>query len=264
MAKLKLKKTKSPKIIAIANQKGGVGKTNVAFNLAGALAESGQKLLLIDMDQQANLSSAFLNKIYELEFTITNLFLDDEIDLSKVIYKTPFKNIDIVPSNIEMSKIDLQLAGEPDAQYFLADKLEGLYHEYDFIIIDCPPNLGLATRIGLVAANKVIIPLECQEWAVKGTVYLRGAITKIKKRANPNLEIMGYLINKYVSRRKLEDVYHENILENFKDKVFNVELKNSVKYAEAVTFRKPITSYLPSSEQAECYRKLTQEIINHG
>jgi len=264
MDKTNIQKLKASKVIAIANQKGGVGKTNVTFNIAGALAECGQKLLLIDLDQQGNLSSAFLNKIYDLEFSITNLFLDDEIDLSKVIHKTSFENIDIVPSNIEMSKIDLQLAGEPDAQYLLADKLKELDHDYDFIIIDCPPNLGLATRIGLVAANKVIIPLECQEWAVKGTAYLRGAITKIKKRANPNLEIMGYLINKYVSRRKLEDVYHENILENFKDKVFNVELKNSVKYAEAVTFRKPITSYLPSSEQAECYRKLAQEIINYG
>lgn len=263
MDKTNIQKLKTFKVIAIANQKGGVGKTNITFNIAGALAESGQKLLLIDLDQQGNLSSAFLNKIYDLEFSITNLFLDDEIDLSKVIHKTSFGNIDIVPSNIEMSKIDLQLAGEPDAQYLLADKLKELDHGYDFIIIDCPPNLGLATRIGLVAANKVIIPLECQEWAVKGTAYLRGAITKIKKRANPNLEIMGYLINKYVSRRKLEDVYHENILGNFKDKVFNVELKNSVKYAEAVTFRKPITSYLPSSEQAECYRKLAQEIISY-
>ena len=264
MYKTNIQKLKAHKIIAIANQKGGVGKTNVTFNIAGALAECGQKLLLIDLDQQGNLSSAFLNKIYDLKFTITNLFLDDKIDISKVIYETSFENINIVPSNIEMSKIDLQLAGEPDAQYLLADKLEELNYDYDFIIIDCPPNLGLATRIGLVAANKVIIPLECQEWAIKGTAYLRGAITKIKKRANPNLEIMGYLINKYVGRRKLEEVYHENILSNFKDKVFKIELKNSVKYAEAVTFRKPITSYLPSSEQAECYRKLAQEIINHG
>ena len=264
MHKTNIKKMKIPQIIAIANQKGGVGKTNVTFNLSGALVESGKKLLLIDLDQQGNLSSAFINKIYDLKFTVTTLFLDDEVTLSMVIQKTSFKNIDIVPSNIEMSKIDLQLAGEPDAQYLLADKLKELDHDYDFIIIDCPPSLGLATRIGLVAANKVIIPLECQEWAIKGTAYLRGAITKIKKRANPNLEIMGYLINKYVSRRKLEDVYHENILKNFKDKVFNIELKNSVKYAEAVTFRKPITSYLPSSEYAECYRKLAQEIINHG
>jgi len=257
-------KFKKPKVIAVANQKGGVGKTNITFNLSGALAEKNKRILLIDLDQQGNLSSSFLENIYHLKFTVTDLFLDNALDIVKVIQKTPFQNIDIIPSNIDLSKIDLQLAGEPDAQYFLADKLKDLEENYPYIIIDCPPSLGLATRIGLVAADEVIIPLECQEWAVKGTAYLRGAINKIRKRANPKLEIMGYIINKFVGRRKLEEVYHETVLEGFKDKVFKVELKNSVKYAEAATLKKPITYYLPSSEQAETYRKLAQEIINHG
>lgn len=264
MHKTNAKKLKRPKIIAIANQKGGVGKTNVTFNLSGSLAEKNKKLLLIDLDQQGNLSSSFLDNIYNLEFTIVDLFLNNDIDIAKVIQKTHFPNIDIIPSNIDLSKIDLQLAGEPDAQYFLADKLKDLKGNYHYIIIDCPPSLGLATRIGLVATDEVIIPLECQEWAVKGTAYLRGAITKIRKRANPKLKIMGYLINRYVGRRKLEEIYHENILDSFKDKVFKVELKNSVRYAEATTLKKPINYYLPSSEQAKSYRKLAQEIINHG
>jgi chromosome partitioning protein len=255
---------KMPKIIAVANQKGGVGKTNVAFNLAGALAEAGEKLLLIDLDQQGNLSSAFLEKIYELKYTIADLFLEESLNISDVIQKTAFENIDIIPSNISLSKIDLQLSGEPDAQYFLADRLEDLNNKYSYIIIDCPPSLGLATRIGLVAARQVLIPLECQEWAVKGTAYLRGAIMKIQRRANPKLEILGYLINKYDGRRKLEEIYHENILNSFKEKVFKVELKNSVKYTEASTFKKPINYYLPSSEHAESFRKLAREIINHG
>jgi len=253
-----------PTIIAIANQKGGVGKTNITFNLSGALAEKNKRILLIDLDQQGNLSSVFLDNIYNLKATVTDILLDDEIAISEIIQKTSFQNIDIIPSNIELSKIDLQLAGEPDAQYFLADKLKDIKDNYDYIIIDCPPSLGLATRIGLVAADQVIIPVECQEWAIKGTAYLRGAITKIRKRANPKLKIMGYLINKFVGRRKLEEVYRDTILENFKDKVFKVVLKNSVKYAETATFRKPITTYLPSSEQAEEYRKLAKEILNHG
>jgi len=253
-----------PTIIAIANQKGGVGKTNITFNLSGALAEKNKRILLIDLDQQGNLSSVFLDNIYNLKATVTDILLDDEIAISEIIQKTSFQNIDIIPSNIELSKIDLQLAGEPDAQYFLADKLKDIKDNYDYIIIDCPPSLGLATRIGLVAADQVIIPVECQEWAIKGTAYLRGAITKIRKRANPKLKIMGYLINKFVGRRKLEEVYRDTILENFKDKVFKVVLKNSVKYAETATFKKPITTYLPSSEQAEEYRKLAKEIINHG
>jgi len=256
-------KFKKPKVIAVANQKGGVGKTNITFNLSGALSEKNKRLLLIDLDQQGNLSSSFLENIYTLKFTVADLFLDNALDIAKVIQKTSFQNIDIVPSNIELSKIDLQLAGEPDAQYFLADKIKDLKESYNYIIIDCPPSLGLATRIGLVAADEVIIPLECQEWAVKGTAYLRGAITKIRKRANPKLEIMGYIINKFVGRRKLEEVYHDTVLEGFKDKVFKIEITNSVKYAEATTIKKPITYYLPSSEQAETYRKLAQEFINH-
>ncbi len=254
---------KMPTIIAMANQKGGVGKTNITFNLSGALAEKNKRILLIDLDQQGNLSSVFLDNIYNLKTTLADILLDDDLAISEVIQKTSFPNIDIIPSNIDLSKIDLQLAVEPDAQYFLADKLKEIKDNYDYIIIDCPPSLGLATRIGLVTADQVIIPLECQEWAIKGTAYLRVAITKIRKRANPKLKIMGYLINKFVGRRKLEEVYRSSILESFQDKVFHVRLKNSVKYAETATFKKPITIYLPSSEQAEEYRKLATEIINH-
>lgn len=251
-------------VIAIANQKGGVGKTNITFNLSGALAEKGNRVLLIDLDQQGSLSSTFLDNIYGLEATVANILLDNSIGISEVIKKTCFENIDVLPSNIDLSKIDLQLAGEPDAQYFLADKIEEMRDEYDYILIDCPPSLGLTTRIGLVAADQIIIPLECQEWAVKGTGYLRSAIAKVKKRANPKLKIMGYLINKFDGRRKLEEVYRNTILDSFKDAVFKAALKNTVKYAEATTVRKPITMYLPSSEQAEEYRKLAKEIMNHA
>ena len=253
-----------PIVIAIANQKGGVGKTNITFNLSGALAGKNKKILLIDLDQQGSLSSTFLDNIYDLETTVADILLDNGIAISEVIERTSFENIDIIPSNIDLSKIDLQLAGEPDAQYFLSDKIKEIKDKYDYILIDCPPSLGLATRIGLVAADQIIIPLECQEWAVKGTGHLRSAIAKIRKRANPKLKIMGYLINKFDGRRKLEEVYRDTILESFKDKVFQVTLKNSVKYAETATIRKPITIYLRSSEQAEEYRKLAKEIINHG
>jgi chromosome partitioning protein len=253
-----------PKVIAIANQKGGVGKTNVAFNLSGALAEKKGRILLIDLDQQGNLSSAFLDSIYNLEITVADVLLDDAIPILRAIQKTSFQNIDIVPSNIDLSKIDLQLAGEPDAQYFLADKLKEIGDSYHYIIIDCPPSLALVTRIGLVAADEVIIPLECQEWAVKGTAHLRAAIGKIRKRANPKLKILGYLINRFDGRRKLEEVYRAAILESFKDEVFKVTLKNSIRYAEAATIKKPITTYLPVSVQAETYRRLDKEILNHG
>lgn len=146
MNKENTQKFKKPKVIAVANQKGVVGKTNITFNLSGALAEKNKKILLIDLDQRGNLSSSFLENSYTLKFTIADLFLDNELDLAKIIQKTSFQNIDIAPSNIDLSKIDLQLAGEPDAQYFLADKLKDLKAGYNYIIIDCPPSLGLATR----------------------------------------------------------------------------------------------------------------------
>lgn len=136
-----IQKFKKPKVIAVANQKGGVGKTNITFNLSGALAEENKRILLIDLDQQGNLSSSSLENIYTLKFTIADLFLDNELDLAKVIQKTSFQNIDIAPSNIDLSKIDLQLAGEADAQYFLADKLKDLKEGYNYIIIDCPSSL---------------------------------------------------------------------------------------------------------------------------
>jgi chromosome partitioning protein len=148
MNKENAQKFKKPKVIAVANQKGGVGKTNITFNLSGALAEKNKRILLIDLDQQGNLSSSFLENIYNLKLTVADLFLDkdNDLDLAKVIQKTSFQNIDIAPSNIDLSKIDLQLAGKPDAQYFLADKLKDLKEGYNYIIIDCPPSLGLATR----------------------------------------------------------------------------------------------------------------------
>lgn len=155
MNKGNTQKFKKPKVIAVANQKGGVGKTNITFNLSGALAEKNKSLLLIDLDQQGNLSSSFLENIYNLKFTIADLFLDNGLELTKVIQKTSFQNIDIAPSNIDLSKIDLQMAGVPDAQYFLADKLKDLKEDYNYINIDCPPSLGLATRIGLIAVDGI-------------------------------------------------------------------------------------------------------------
>lgn len=257
-----LTKVKMGQVIAIANQKGGVAKTNVTFHLAGALLEKGYKILLIDADQQGNLSSTLLNNIYKLPKTLTNLLLDNT-DPQEIIQKTPFDNLHILPANLTLGDIDLQLSSEPDAHYFLADKLEDIKNNYHYIIIDCPPSLGLATRIALVAADKVIIPIECQEYAIMGSKQLLTAINKVRRRTNPNLDVLGYLVVKYDKRTKLESQYLKTFRDIYKDQVFKTIIHRSIKYAEAVELGKPITSFLPHSKYAQAYRKLAEEIINH-
>jgi chromosome partitioning protein len=248
------------KTILVANQKGGVGKTSICFHLSGALAEMKKKVLLIDLDQQGNLSSCFMKNIYSVKTTISDLLLDDDIDVEDVIYDTSFEKIKIVPANLDFSRIDIQLAGEPDGQYLLLDKINDVKDDYDFIIIDAPPSLGLATRNGLVSADGVIIPIECQEWAARGSSHLKAAMEKIKIRANPSLSVMGYLVSKFDGRRKLETIYLEKLKEAFGNTVFKSVIKNSIRYPEAANVRKPITHYMPKSAQADAFRKLAREV----
>lgn len=259
-----LKGTKMPLKISIVNQKGGVGKTNIAFNLSGALAEKNKKILLIDLDQQGNLSSLFFKDLYSLPATITDLLLDSTTPITEIIYTTAFPNIDIIPSNTNLNRIDTELASEPDAQYSLADSLKTVEPNYDIIIIDCPPSLGLATLVALVATDYVIIPLECEQFSIRGNAHLTNTIIDIQRRVNPTLQIAGYLISKFNQRRAIEQAYRKKIREIFKDKVFSVDLKDSVKYAETITRKKPITFLARKSEQAETYRKLALEILNHA
>ncbi len=248
------------KTILVANQKGGVGKTSICFHLSGAMAEMKKNILLIDLDQQGNLSSCFMKNIYSIKTTISDLLLDDDIDVNDVIYDTSYEKIKIVPANLDFSRIDIQLAGEPDGQYLLLDKINEVKNDFDFIIIDAPPSLGLATRNGLVCADAVIIPIECQEWAARGSSHLKAAMEKIKIRANPSLCVMGYLVSKFDGRRKLETIYLEKLKEAFGNMVFKSVIKNSIRYPEAANVRKPITHYMPKSAHADAFRKLAREV----
>lgn len=253
-----------PNIIAVANQKGGVGKTSIVFHLSGALAELGKRVLVIDLDQQGNLSSAFLDDIYTLEKTITDVFLDDHLPLKDIILPTQFECIQILPANLQLSQIDLQLASDFNAQFILADKLDELEDQYDYILVDCPPSLGLATLCALVASQGVIIPMECQEWATVGSIHLQDAMHKVRKRANPKLRLLGYVVNKYDGRRKLEEVYKNTLYTTYGDSVFKTVIRSSIRYVEASNNKSPITMHLPSSEQANTFRSLAKEVINCG
>ena len=248
-----------PNTIAIANQKGGVGKTTLSLHLAGALAELGERVLLIDLDPQGNLSSAFIEDIYELPVTVTD-FLLGEVEIADVVKSTEVPGVDLIPANLKLSDIDTQLAGDDDAQYLLAEELPEIRSQYDRILIDCPPNLGKATRLALVGAEGLLIPIECQRWAVKGSTQLLAYVEKVKRRANPDLVVLGFVINKYTPRRKVETSYREILRKHYEKKVFKTEFRNHVQYTEAATYGKPITVYLPNSEEAEAYRRFAQEI----
>lgn len=252
------------KKIGIYNNKGGVGKTTICFCLGGALAEIGQKVLIVDMDQQGSLSSSFLPNIHDLSVAITDVLLDDQRSLREAIKKTNFENIEIVPANLSLGKLETELISERDSHYCLADKLEDVESEYDVILIDSPPNLGLATWSVLTASEGVIIPLEAQDYSIKGTGYVHGVIQKVRKRANPNLTILGYIINRYDGRRRVEQDFRSMIEQHLGKRVFQPVLKDSVKYVESVTRGRPITDLAPKSEQAEAFRQIVKEVVTNA
>lgn len=250
-------------IISFSNQKGGVGKTSLSLHLSGVIADSDKKVLVVDLDPQGNLSSFFLENIYALDETVRELVLE-ELDVSRVIKPTEYENIDIVPSNITLSDLDARLAGSDDAQYLLMDMLEDVRATYDYILIDCPPSLSRATKMALVASTHFIVPIECQEWAITGAGQLLAFTDSIKKRANPELELLGFVINKFNRRRRIEAEYNDILRERFPGKVFNTELKNLVVYTEAVTAKKPINFYAPGSEESQAFLELFEEIQKRG
>ncbi|MDY6839489.1 MAG: ParA family protein [Thermodesulfobacteriota bacterium] len=250
------------KKIGICNNKGGVGKTTICFCLAGALAQTRKKVLLVDMDQQGSLSSSLLASIHDLPCVITDALLDDRKSIKEAIRRTDFENIHIVPANFTLGRIESELLSERDAHYYLADRLEEIEAEYDVILLDSPPNMGLATWSVLTASEGVIIPLEAQDYSIKGTGYVHGVIQKVRKRANPRLTILGYVISRYDGRRKIEQDFRAMIERHLGERVFKQVLKDSVRYVEAVTLGKPITYLAPKSEQAETFRQMGKEVMN--
>jgi len=250
------------KRIGICNNKGGVGKTTICLCLAGAVAELDQRVLLVDMDQQGSLSSSFLPDIHNLPCVITEIIRDDQKPIKEIVKKTNYQNIDIVPANLSLGKLESELISERDSHYYLADKLEEIQDDYDIIILDSPPNLGLATWSVLTASEGVIIPLEAQDYSVKGTGYVHGLIQRVKKRANPQLNIIGYIINRYDGRRRIEQDFRAMIENHLGKKVFRHVLKDSVMYVEAVTLGKPITYFSPKSEHANAFRQIGEEVLS--
>jgi len=252
-----------PRVIAIANQKGGVGKTTTTINLGAALAELGRKTLLIDLDPQAALSIGFGINSYELEETIYNALVEPErISLQSVIHYEIRPNLDVVPSNIDLAAAEMELVAAIGREYILKEILEPVKERYHYILIDCPPSLSLLTINALTASDSVLIPLQCEYLALRGMRMLMEVIEKAQKKLNPSLKILGILGTMYNARTIHAREIIEEVRSIFGDKVFDVVIHTSIKFAEAPVVHKSILEYADTHPGAVAYRTLAEVIVN--
>lgn len=249
--------------IAITNQKGGVGKTTTAINLAAALGMRGKRVLLADLDPQANSTISFLTT-EEIEHSIYDLLTNQKLSPESVVRKTKSENVDILPSRINLAKLESQLVGELDAPFRLKDRIEKITEPYDIIIIDTPPTLGLITVNALVAATHLIIPIQSSYFALEGTDDLLDTIERIKARPNPELEVLGVVITLHDRRTTLSRDIYDQICQVFGDKVFDTTISKSVRLEESPAYRESIFNFAPQSSGAIEYANLCDEVIRRA
>ena len=248
-------------VIAMCNQKGGVGKTTTTINLGAALAELGRRVLLVDFDPQGSLSVGLGVNPHTLEHSIYNLLLSRDTPIDEVIDRTGVANLDILPSNIDLSAAEVQLVSEVAREQTLLRVLEAVKPRYDVILIDCAPSLGLLTINALTAADKVIMPLECEFFALRGIALLTDTITKVTDRLNPRLEILGILGTMYDPRTLHSREVLERVVQAFGDRVFHTVIRRTVKFPETTVAGEPITTYATTSPGATAYRNLAREVL---
>ena len=252
------------RIISMVNQKGGVGKTTSTINLGAALAECGRKVLLVDFDPQGALSAGFGTNPHELELTVYNVMMDRKVDINDVILPTDIENIDLLPANIDLSAAEVQLVNEVAREQVLASALRKVQNEYDVILIDCQPSLGLLTVNALTASHGVIIPLICEFFALRAVALLVDSIEKEQDRLNPGLEITGVLATMFDARTIHSKEVLARIIDAFGDKVFDTVIKRTVKFPDATVSAEPILSYASNHTGAQAYRQVARELIYKG
>src|SRR5579884_3793209 len=253
------------RVLAIANQKGGVGKTTTAVNLAGALAEAGQRVLAIDLDPQGHLTiNMGVRRPDELELTVYNLLTDHQVAAADCRLHTDEIGVDFLPANIELSGAELALVTEFGRESVLKEKLEPILPEYDFVVIDCPPSLGLLCINALVASTEVIIPLQCEYFGMKGMQQLQLTIDRVRAKLNPALTIAGILPTIYKSRTLHSQEVLDLVKRAYGDLVFEIRVDASIRFAETPLAGLSILQYAPNSAGARSYRELAKAVLRQG
>ena len=252
------------RIIAMCNQKGGVGKTTTTINLAAALAEYGRRVLIVDFDPQGAASVGLGINAHELDQTIYNLLMERGADIRSIIRQTAVENLDLLPANIDLSAAEVQLVGEVARENVLARVLRPVLDDYDVVLIDCQPSLGLLTVNALTAAHGVVIPLECEFFALRGVALLIETIDKVRDRLNPRLEVDGIVATMYDPRTLHSREVVQRVHEAFGDRLMHTVIGRTVKFPDASVSGIPITEYAPEHPAAQAYLRLARELVARG
>lgn len=250
------------RIIAIANQKGGVGKTTTAINLSASLASMGKKVLALDMDPQGNMTSGLGVDKDEAEKTVYDLIISNA-GIEESIVKDAIENLDVLPSNINLSAAEIELIGIENKEFILREEVEKVKDRYDFIIIDCPPALSMLTINAMTTADSVLVPIQCEYYALEGLSQLIHTIELVQERLNPTLEIEGVVFTMYDARTNLSLQVVENVKNNLQQNIYKTIIPRNVRLAEAPSHGLPINQYDPRSAGAESYRLLAEEVIQY-